>query len=132
LIDRLVDRDAFSERRQHLALEEEALDQERQEWADKTKKAAHMRSLIELANSLERSHRLAESAEKRQLVEMTTSNRHVAGKSIYLEPSNWLDEVRNTLGVQFGGPDRDSHRRVGSMSSQHIQEPDESDQVAGS
>ena len=111
LIDRLIDRDTFSERRQRLALEEEALDQERQEWADKTKKAAHMRSLIELANSLERSHRLAESAEKRQLVEMTTSNRRVSGKSIYLEPSNWLDEVENTLGVQFGGPDRDSHRK---------------------
>lgn len=110
LIDRLIDRDTFSERRQHLALEEEALDQEHQEWADKTKKAAHMRSLIELANSLERSHRLAESAEKRQLVEMTTSNRRVAGKSIYMEPSNWLVEVENTLGVQFGGPDRDKDR----------------------
>lgn len=110
LIDRLIDRDTFAERRQRLALEEECLDQERREWADRAKKAAHMRSLIELANSLERSHQLAEPAEKRQLVEMTTSNRQVAGKCIYLEPSNWLDEVENTLGVQFGGPDRDRDR----------------------
>ena len=78
---------------------------------DKVTKAEHMRTLIELANSLVRSHRMAETAEKRQLVEMTTSNRRVYGKDVYMEPSNWLDEVENTLGVQFGGPDRDSHRR---------------------
>ncbi len=110
LIDRLVDRDIFAERRQRLALEEEALEQERHEWADKAKKAERMRSLIELANNLVQSHRLAKSAEKRQLVEMTTSNRQVTGKCIYLEPSNWLDEVENTLSVQFGGPDRDRDR----------------------
>ena len=111
LIDRLIDREAFADRRQRLALEEEALDEERRELGDKVTKAEHMRTLIELANSLVRSHRLAETSEKRQLVEMTTSNRHVAGKSIYLEPSNWLDEIENTLGVQFGGPDRDKDRR---------------------
>ena len=112
LIDRIIDRDAFTERRQRLALEHEALDEECREMSDKVTKAVHMRSLIELANSLVQSHRLAESAEKRQLVEMTTSNRRVFGKDIYIEPSNWLDEVENTLGVLCGAPARDRHRRA--------------------
>jgi site-specific DNA recombinase len=111
LIDRIIDREAFGERRQRLALEEEALEEERQKWGNWTQKAAHMRTLIELANSLVQSHRLAEPAEKRRLVEMTTSNRRVSGKNVYLEPSDWLQEVENTLGVHDGAPARDSHRR---------------------
>ena len=79
---------------------------------DKVAKAAHMRTLIELANSLVKSHRLAETAEKHQLVEMTTSNRRVYGKVVYIEDSNWLDETENTLGVQCGGPDRDRDRTI--------------------
>lgn len=111
LIDRLVDREAFAARRQRFALEEEALEAEREQWGKRAETAARMRTLIELANSLVSSHQLAESAEKRQLVEMTTSNRRVLGKEVYLEPSNWLDEVSNTLGVHDGAPARDSHRR---------------------
>lgn len=111
LIDRLIDREAFGERRQRLAVEEEALENERREWGDKAKKAAHMRTLIELANSLVQNHRLAKSAEKRQLIEMTTSNRRVRGKEIYMEPSNWLHEVEDTLGVSVGDPDRHKDRR---------------------
>ena len=112
LIDRLIDRDAFAERRQRLALDEEALEEERQEWGDKVAKAAHMRTLIELAKSLVQSHRFAKSAEKRQLVEMTTSNRRVYGNEVCLEPSNWLDDVNSALSVSDGDPDRDTHRRV--------------------
>lgn len=93
LIDRLIDREAFAERRQRLALEEEALDEERRSMGDRRAKAEHMRTLIELANNIVQSHRLAESTEKRQLVEMTTSNRRVYGKDVCLEPSNWLSEV---------------------------------------
>ena len=111
LIDRLIDRDAFSERRQRLALEEEGLDEERRDMGNQTGKAAHLRSLIELAHNLCLQHRLAETAEKRQLVEMTTSNRLVHGKNVSIEPSNWLSEVENTVGVLSGAPTRDRHRR---------------------
>jgi len=106
LIDRLIDKEAFAERRQRLAMEDENLEHERREWAGKDKKAASMRKLIELANDLVRSHQMSDPAEKRQLVEMTTSNRLVYGKDVYLEPSDWLQEVENTLGVSVGDPDR--------------------------
>lgn len=96
LVDRLIDRDAYADRRQRLALEEEALDEEHQKIGNRAAKAAHMRTLIELAKTLCLSHQLAEPAEKRRLVEMTTSNRRVYGKNICIEPSNWLSEVENT------------------------------------
>ncbi len=93
LVDRLIDRDTFADRRKRLALEEETLAEERRKCADRTGKIAEVRSLIELAKSLVSSHQLAEPAEKRRLVELTTSNRRVIGKEVYLEPSNWLDVV---------------------------------------
>ncbi|WP_421839687.1 recombinase family protein [Novosphingobium sp.] len=115
LIDRLIDRDAFADRRQRLAIEEEAMEAERSSWGDVGQKAAHMRTLIELAHSLVLSHRLADAAEKRRLVEMATSNRLVCGKEVYIERSNWLDEVTDTLDVHDGAPDRDRPRRVTDM-----------------
>lgn len=96
LVDRLIDRDAFADRRKRLALEEESLEVARLEMGNRAEKAAHMRSLAELAKSLCLSHQLAGVAEKRRLVEMTTSNRRVLGKEVYVEPSNWLAEVENT------------------------------------
>ncbi|MBK7285317.1 MAG: hypothetical protein IPI83_14255 [Sphingomonadales bacterium] len=77
-------------------LEEEALDEEHQKIGNRAAKAAHMRTLIELAKTLCLNHQLADPAEKRRLVEMTTSNRRVYGKTICIEPSNWLSEVENT------------------------------------
>lgn len=111
LVDRLIDREAFAARRQRLALEEEALEGERQEWGDKAAKAERMRSLIELAKSLVQTYCFAKTSEKRQLVEMTTSNRRVYGKDVYIEPSNWLNEVENTLGVLSGAPASHKDRR---------------------
>ena len=53
---------------------------------------------------------MADPAEKRQLVEMTTSNRLAYGKDVYLEPSDWLQDVENTLGVSVGDPGRHRDR----------------------
>ena len=111
LVDRLIDRETFADRRERLTLDEEALDRERANWDKRAQKAAEMRTLIEIAKDLVSSHRLEDSAQKRQLVEMTTSKRQVFGKNVCLEPSNWLDEVKNTLGVSFGDPGRNRHRR---------------------
>lgn len=95
LVDKLIEKDSFAERRKRLALEEEALNEERREYKNRAVKADQLRSLIELAKSVRLSHQLGDSAEKRQIVEMATSNRVVLTKNVYLEPSNWLDEVKN-------------------------------------
>lgn len=110
LVDRLIDKDVFAERRQRLALEEQRLEEERLAWGNKAKKAAEMRTLIELANSLVLSHRLADAVKKRDLLEMVTSNRRVYGKNLCFEPSNWLQDVESTLGVSDGDPRRDRDR----------------------
>ena len=53
-----------------------------------------------------RSHELADRAEKRRIVESTTSNRYVIGKEVYLEPRKWLVEVKNLSSTPGGDPSR--------------------------
>jgi site-specific DNA recombinase len=64
LVDRLIEKDAFADRRKRLALEDEALNEERRELQNRASKADHLRGLAELAKSLHLSHQRGNSAEK--------------------------------------------------------------------
>ena len=110
LIDRLIERDAFAERRERLALEEEALTEERCTIGNRTKSALQLQRMLELAKSLALSHQLAEPAEKREMVEMATSNRRVSGKNVEMEPSSWLVTLKRDASVTCGDPARHRDR----------------------
>lgn len=115
LIDRLIDQGAFAERRQRLALEEEHLTVELASIVNVATRAAEMRSLIELAKNLCRSHAMADHAEKRQWVEMTTSNRLVSGKNIEIEPASWLISLKIAATVSYCDPARHGDRTFGEI-----------------
>lgn len=53
---------------------------------------------------------MANPAEKREIVEITTSNRFVCGKSVCLEPSNWLRDATALLHGLTGPPERTTDR----------------------
>ena len=106
LVDGMIDKDTFNERKQGLLLEAETLQQEQASAANYTAKAAHLRSIIELTKSLQKSHEMADRGQKQRIVEITTSNRVVIGKNVYLEPQNWLLEVRNLASTPSGDPSR--------------------------
>jgi len=110
LIDGLIDREAHSERVKALAVEEEALRNERANRADHAADAANLRSLAELAKDLCLSHDLAFGQDKRGIVELASPNRKVIGKEVYLEPHDWLEVMKNDLGVFSGAPARDKDR----------------------
>ena len=106
LVDGLVSKAVFNERKKGLILEEQALLADEQASAGLAQKAAQVGSLIELTKTLVESHRLANPIEKRRIVESTTSNRLVIGKKVYLEPRNWLDEVKKLSSTPSGDPSR--------------------------
>ena len=59
---------------------------------------------LELAKTLAETYEMANSSEKRQIVENAFSNRVVDGKKLELEPSNWLQEAETALSVLRGAP----------------------------
>ena len=99
LIDRLIDKETFNSRKANLVLEEKRLVQEQQKNVTLEQKANNLCTLAELAISLAQTYVFGKSEEKRQLVEMATSNRTVVGKSVYLKPAKWVSQVENAIAV---------------------------------
>jgi site-specific DNA recombinase len=112
LVDGLIDKDTFNDRKHALLVEAEELRIEEENVRQRATTAARLRSVIELAKSLKRSHELADRNEKRRLVEMTTSNRVVCGKKIAIELRNWLCDLRNVASVTEGDPSRSRDRTI--------------------
>ena len=117
LIDGLIDREAHSERVKAFAIEAEALRLERKNCADRAAQAETLRSLAELAKDLCLSHDLAFGQDKRRIIEWASPNRTVIEKDVYLEPYNWLEVMKNDLGVLCGAPARDRDRTFSAVLS---------------
>ena len=112
LIDRLIDKDAFNERKTALMLEEAAIKEEIAKQASRTADPGRIERFLELIKSLADMFVLATRAERYEIAKMATSNRTVTGKSAYLEPANWLIEARQTVSVLCGALSPDTHRTL--------------------
>jgi site-specific DNA recombinase len=120
LIDRVIDRPAFSERSERLAIEEAQIADERRQLADKAKSAANILSLLELTNDLKRGHEMGNVPEIRQWVEMTCSNRRISLKNVYLEPSNWLASLRELANFAQCEPHRSKDRTLSALTTEAL------------
>ncbi|RMF34008.1 MAG: recombinase family protein [Alphaproteobacteria bacterium] len=110
LIDRLIDRDTFARRKETLELELVRLREAKSEAERCTPKPGHVRRFLELVKNLAQTYISADRAEKREIVETTTSNRRVQGKSIIIEPSKWLAEAETAIAGLCGAPRRTTSR----------------------
>jgi hypothetical protein len=95
-LDQALDKEMFEQRKQSLLLDRKAteehladLNQEKKPFPDKAEK------FLELANTALLSYQIASPEEKREMVRIVTSNRHVKGKNVELEPSIAFREISN-------------------------------------
>ncbi|WP_108811911.1 recombinase family protein [Sphingorhabdus sp. Alg231-15] len=102
LIDRLIDQETYSKRKTKIQFEITKLKQERAKASDLRQKAVKIREVAELAKSLGNAYDLANRTQKRQLVKIGSSNRHVIEKDVYLAPSNWVKRIEDMV-LTFGG-----------------------------
>ena len=71
-----------------------------------------VREFLELAGSAWLTYRLANSEEKRQLLQFLTSNRTVMGKTLDLKPSIAFEAVQKRTEISNCGPSRDTPRTL--------------------
>ena len=116
LIDRLIDADVFKAKKEALLLERKRLREESDKLTQDQSRPGDLRKFLELIKNLAPLYVSVAAPEKRQIVELTTSNRVVAGRSISLEPQKWLVAARALTAVQSGPP----HRPTSRMSKQHL------------
>jgi site-specific DNA recombinase len=96
MIDRLIDRADFEERKAKLSLQIAETEERIAENRTFVEKAQEVWSFLELAKSVASTYALGNAAEQRQVVKMATSNRRVVGKKITIEPSKrmlWAEKA---------------------------------------
>lgn len=109
LLDRIIDSETFAARKASLLAESAQLE-EKLERLSAPVDLRSIREFLELANTLRTLFLLADPVDKRQIVETTTSNRLVKGRTLYLEPEYWLRTIQETSPVPTCGRHRHNSR----------------------
>lgn len=110
-IDNMVDQNTYQVRRQALLTATIRLREEIENRKSARNRAPDPRRFFEHMKSLPNLYISANLAERREIVEITTSNRSVIGKNVCVEPANWLAEAHSVASVYSGDPYRPTFRR---------------------
>ncbi len=105
-----LDKEAFEGRKKRLLLDQRELEEKLAREVDAEEEATRLREILELASTASLSHELGTDDEKRELLEMLTSNRRADRKNVVVEllfPFGLLSKHDQT---QLGGRSRDSSR----------------------
>lgn len=121
LIDKHIDHDAYNTRRQTLLLEKQNLEEQGAKVTSRHDAGEQVQRFLELAKSLAPYYRSLNPSEKRAFVEITLSNRNVRGKSIELEPSDWLEPVQSVVSVGNGALTRPNSRSGQELKAEQIE-----------
>lgn len=96
-IDQIIDAANFNQRKRRLLLERKALEEEIRKAEESRTRPETLRRFLERLKSLAAHYETAPPDEKREIVEIATSNRSVASKCVAVEPSDWLLTTRECV-----------------------------------
>ncbi|WP_317057875.1 recombinase zinc beta ribbon domain-containing protein [Roseovarius rhodophyticola] len=116
LLDGLIDKSAFQERRVRLENEKQDLSDALRNIDDTDGDEQLARNFLELVKNVCLTYQISNKQQKRRLTEILFSNRTLTGKNLYLEPQKWLSNKLWAISVLCGPPDRDTAR-----TKEHIQ-----------
>jgi len=122
LIDRLIDKETYSERRKKLLMEKRQLEEQAQEITNMKQAPDNVRQFLEHVKTLAALYETANPHEKRELVLSTTSNRFVLNKNVEFEPSKWLSSVRDGIAAPDGEPTRPTSRRYRDIDKKLVED----------
>jgi hypothetical protein len=110
-IDRLIDRDLFEQRKNALLMERASIAESLTSWeAGKRNVADELSQVLERADSAYLAYKRADLPDKRELVDVVTSNRLFDGKALEVTLTSPFDLIANRFISQDGSPRRDIHR----------------------
>ena len=115
LLDQLIDKQTFLERKDRLKEERASCEKQLREDERKPNQKAIAQKYLELTKNLVLSHGLANPAQKAEMLRIVLSNCTLAGKNLCLETQNWVREVEKTLSSLCGAPLRDRTRTMDQL-----------------
>lgn len=120
LIDNVIDEELYKSKRERYLLEKTAIEEAEKKSKERAPKPRYIRRFLELIKSLYRSYIIANDDEKREIVDLATSNRQVSLKNIAIELRDWLMTVDQAVTVLAGPPDCTTSRSGQDMHDKHI------------
>jgi site-specific DNA recombinase len=120
LIDRLIDGESYAERKHALLIEQVSLEEKLNAASSRSNDPEHLRAFLELMKTLPQLYEAAEKDEKRQIVELATSNRTVCGRNVCVEPADWLMVEPKAVAVSEGDPRHTTPRSSPDLISERI------------
>ncbi|TAL02834.1 MAG: recombinase family protein [Verrucomicrobia bacterium] len=106
-LDQALDKPMFEERKKGLLLDQKTAEENLTRLSrDDQRGLDRLEKFLELAGNASLSHELASPEEKREMVEILTSNRQVTGKSVALKPSIPFQEIANRFENATCAPER--------------------------
>ena len=110
-IDRLLEKDAFEERKKALLMERKGVEERLAEvTTGRLKISEELEHFLERAGGAYSAYKIGNLEEKRELVDSLTSNRLLRGKSLEISLAFPLEEVADRFKNTHGGPRRDGPR----------------------
>jgi DNA invertase Pin-like site-specific DNA recombinase len=112
LVDGLIDRQVFNERRAALLQEQRLLEESLESRTDSSEVVRLAKERLELASVAQWSYRLASRPARRELVILMSSNRSVAGKNVSVEPRFPRGLLEDRAAIAECGHQRNSPRTL--------------------
>jgi hypothetical protein len=110
-IDRLIEKDAFEQRKAALLAERLQTDQALASWESEKRNAAdELLEILERSDTAYIAYKTGILPEKREMVDSITSNRLLNGKSLEISLNSPFDLIATRFKVTDGSPRRDVHR----------------------
>jgi site-specific DNA recombinase len=110
LLEGTLDKDTFERRKRSLLMEQRGLEEKLSTDVDLKEIADRVREILELASRASLSHSMANDEEKREYLEMLTSNRSADRQNVVVEPSFPFCLLKKQDGFGLCGHTRDSAR----------------------
>lgn len=110
MIDGVIERPLYVAKKEALLIEKRRLVASLGQQDDRTAILSKLEKILELLKSLEKTYISAEPDERRQIVKLTTSNRLVTGRSLALEPRNWIGAAHQVAVAPIGEHHRPTSR----------------------
>ena len=127
LISGTIDQDIYRAKHRDLMIEKAALEDQQRQQADTSQIEATLRKFLELAKNLAALYEIALPTEKRQIVELATSNRVVNAKYLNVSPHSWLSDALEMTGCPLVSLFRGHKSKGGAVSETQYCGPENPD-----
>jgi hypothetical protein len=110
-IDQALDKTMFEERKKSLLLDQKTVEENLTNLnRDNSQQQDRLEIFLELAGNAWLSHQIALPEERREMVNISTSNRQIDGKKLYLKPSLAFQSIADRYQTESCCPKRDVPR----------------------